>query len=222
MKKILVLNLLFLLCYSCIGQSEELSQLSDSYKKEIKLPIVVSELENHILVDKTTLNILLYDKQEEKAKFYANNEKLIKVTTYGKIDEKQFEYETWKNVDGEVKWFNKLFDTKAYSLGHITLDKNYHVWVTKVIGFQKTYIDLYVFDKNGKLKSLVNLYEAEYESSGDPSNIARVHISSSITKDGTIKWEENRFNVMTKREYQLQSDGYFKVVKQESEGEYEP
>lgn len=214
--------MLLVLCCSCIAQSVELSQLAVNYRNEIKLPTVASELDNRVVVDKALLNGLLFGAPEEKAKFYASNGKLMNVTTYGAIVEKPFEYETWEKINGEVKWFNKSFDTKAYALGHIALDKNYHVWVTEIIGFQKAYIDLYVFDKNGKLKSLVNLYEAEYESSGEPSKIANVYIMSTITENGTIEWKEDRFNVKTTREYQLQSDGYFKVIKQRSEGEFEP
>lgn len=221
MKKILVLNMLFAFCCLCIAQSEEFNKLANSYKEEIKLPIVVTNINNKVLVDKNLLNSLLFDKQEEKAKFYSSSGKLVNVTTYGRIPQEYFEFETWKKENGEVIWFNKSFDTKAYSLGYISLDKNYYVWVTKVVCFQITYIDLYVFDKNGKLKSLVNLYEAEYESSGEPSKIANVYITSAITEDGTIKWEENRFSVKTTREYKLQPDGYFKVMKQESEGEFE-
>ncbi|HEX2921440.1 MAG TPA: hypothetical protein VHO50_09785 [Bacteroidales bacterium] len=221
MKKILVINTLLLFCSSCIAQSVEFGQLADNYKKEIKLPVDVSELDTTVVVDKALLSRLLWDKQEERAKFYANNGKLVNVTTYGKIPQEPMKWETWNKVNGQVKWFNKTFNTKAYSLGQITLDSNYHVWITRVVGFQSTYIDLYVFDKNGKLKSLVNMYEAEYESSGEPSKIASVYITSIITEEGDIKWEENRFNVHTKREYQLQPDGYFKVVKQESEGEFE-
>lgn len=222
MKKFLVLNILFVLCCSCIAQSEEFNQLRDSYKKDIKLPVIASELDTFVMVDKGLFNDLLFDKQVEKAKFYTNNGKLVNVTTYGKIDEKPFQYETWEKVNNDVKWFNKSFDTKVYSLGHISIDKNFQVWINKVVGFQKTYIDLYVFDKNGKLKSLVNLYEAEYESNGEPSKVADVYITSTLTEDGTIIWKEDRFSVKTTREYKLQPDGYFKVVNQESEGEYEP
>ena len=59
------------------------------------------------------------------------------------------------------------------------------------------------------------------ESSGEPSKIANVYIMSTITENGTIEWKEDRFNVKT-TQYQLQSDGYFKVIKQRSEGEFEP
>ena len=44
MKKILVIDMLFVFCCSCIAQSEEFRQLEDSYKKEIKLPAVTSEI----------------------------------------------------------------------------------------------------------------------------------------------------------------------------------
>ena len=117
-------------------------------------------MDNRVVVDKALLNGLLFGARKKK-QVLSSNGKLINVTTYGAIVEKPFEYETWEKINGEVKWFNKSFDTKAYALGHINFRQNYHVWVTEIIGFQKAYIDLYVFDKNGKLKSLVNLYEAE-------------------------------------------------------------
>ena len=129
--------------------------------------------------------------------------------------------ESWTN-ESHVKRIEKTFDTKAFSLGQISLDKNFHIWITKVVGFQKTYIDLYVFDKNGILNLWSICMKAEYESNGEPSKVADVHITSTLTEDGTIKWKEDRFSVKTTREYKLQPDGYFKVVKQESEGEYEP
>lgn len=221
MKKILILNVLFAFYCSCNAQSEKFYKFTESYKKEIKLPAVASELDNLVVVDNAILNNLLFDKQEDKPKFYSYGGKLVNVTTYGKIPQEPMRWRTWAD-ESQTRRIEKSFDTKTYALGKIDLNEKYHIWATKVVSFQTTYIDLYVFDKNGKLKSLVNLYEAEYESIGEPSNVANVYITSTITKDGTIKWEENRFNVKTSREYQLQSDGYFKVVKQESEGEYEP
>jgi hypothetical protein len=204
-----------------MAQSDELSKLSDNYKKELKLPLLAAEVNDRIVVNKTLLNSLLIDKQEMRAKFYSSNGKLVYVTTYGKIPQTPLKWETWTD-ESHTKRVEKSFDTKAYALGNIAFNKNYHVWITKIVGFQKTYIDMYVFEKNGKLKSLINLYEAEYESNGDTSKIANVYLKSTITGEGTIKWEENRFNVKTTREYKLQPDGYFKVTKQEIEGEYEP
>lgn len=220
MKKILGLNMLLMLYCLCSAQTEEFNQLKASYKKEIKLPVVASEISNPVLINKMLLNRLLFDKQKERAKFYTEDGKLVKVTTYGRIPEEPFKWDAWADKS-QTKRIIKTFETKAYALGSITLDTNYHIWVTKVVGYETTYIDLYVFDNNGNLKSLVNLYEAEYELPGDPSNIASIYITSTITENGTIEWKEERYNVKTTRVYQLQPDGYFKIIKQTSEGEFE-
>ncbi len=225
MKRIIVLIILVTLLIPCIAQSEEFHKLNSSYaKNKINLPFSVINItiSKPVLLDNALLNVLLFDKQEERAKFYSQSGKLFRVTTYGRIDTDPFEYETWKKENGETKWYTVSFETKAYALGHIDIDQNYHIWITKVIGVQVTYIDLYVFDKDGKLKSLLNLYEEEYESFGKLSQIANIYITSTIMENGTILWKEDRFNVKTTREYKLQPDGYFKIIEQKVEGEFEP
>jgi hypothetical protein len=224
MKKIIVLIVSIALLNPCIAQSEKFNDILNSYaKNKIKRPvdIISIDTENAVLLDKTVLNDLLFDKQEERAKFYTPNRKLFRVTTYGRIDTEPFEYETWKKENGETKWYTASFETKAYALGHIDIDNNYHVWVTKVVGVEVTYIDLYVFDKAGKLKSLLNLYEDDYESLGQPSQVANVYITSTFMEDGTIVWKEDRFNVKTTRKLKLQPDGYFQIIEQTTEGEFD-
>jgi hypothetical protein len=221
MKHTLIIVTLFILYFTSFAQSEQHIKLAEKFKNGIKLPAIVSELKPHIEIDKALLNSLLFDNQTNKAKFYAYNGNLFNVTTYGRIPLEPMKWRTWAD-ESHTKRIERSFDTKTYALGQVPIDENFHVWITKIVGFQKTFIDLYVFNKTGELKSLINLYEVEYESSGEPSEIASVYISSTIAEDGTIFWEENRFSVKTVREYKLQPDGYFKVVKQESEGEYEP
>lgn len=221
MKTAQVLSFFMILFCRISAQNIELIEIKKYYETKIEIPIVSfidlpvsSEVNIHLL------NKLILEIQDERAKFYSVNDSLYNVTTYGKIPEKSMKWRSWAD-DTKTKRIEKEFNTKAYSLGFLDLNKNYDVLVTKVIGFEKTYIDLYLFDKNGKLKSLINLFEAKYERNGDPSKFECVLIQSSITKDGIIKLKEDRFNVKTKRDYQLQSDGYFKVISQVSEGEFE-
>ena len=49
-------------------------------------------MSNTVLIEKAVLNRLLLDKQEEKAKFYANNGKLVNVTSYGKIPQEPMKW----------------------------------------------------------------------------------------------------------------------------------
>ena len=222
MKKLFIYSYLHTVYAFCMAQSSDFKELVKLYDTELKLPIeLVHSLPVQDTVSRSLLNRVLFDHQSERAKFYSIEDSLYRVTTYGRISEKPFDYETWKKEDGEVKWYREIFTPKAYAVGYIPISEVYHALITKVVGTEVTYYDLYLFDKQGILRSLVNLYEAEYERIGQPENISEVYMQSSITKDGVIKRHEERFNVTTDREYQLQSDGYFKVIHENIEGEFE-
>ena len=203
----------------CQAQSSEFKEVIKHYAKEIKLPIsAIHTLPIQDTVDRALLNKVLFDQQAQRAKFYSIDDSLYRVTTYGRIDEDSFD---WTDASGAVT-IKRSLTPKAYAIGHIPLAKSYYALVTKVVGVEVTYFDLYLFDKQGKLLSLVNLYESEYENLGEVNNIAKVLMQSSITKDGIIQRHEERFSVIADRKYQLQPDGRFKVISQNIEGEYEP
>ena len=220
MKKKLLLGFFVILFCHVSAQKEELIELEEYYKNEIKIPIISfidQPINGEIKV--CLLNKLILEKQNERAKFYSKGDTLYNITTYGKIPEKSMKWRTWAD-ETKTKRVEKEFQTRAYSLGFLNLDKNYYAFVLKVVGFEKTYIDLYLFDKSGKLMSLINLFEADYVKNGDPSKFANIIIQSSLTEDKIIKWQEDRFNVKTKRDYKLQFDGYFKIINQISEGKF--
>ena len=203
----------------CQAQSPEFKEVIKHYIKEITLPVsVIHTLPVQDTVDRALLNKVLFDQQDQRAKFYSIDDSLYRVTTYGRIDEDSFD---WTDASGAVT-IEKSLTPKAYAIGHVPLSESYHALVTKVVGVEVTYFDLYLFDKQGELLSLVNLYESEYENLGEVNNIAKVPMRSSISKDGIIQRHEERFSVIADRKYQLQSDGRFKVINQKIEGEYEP
>ncbi len=209
--------------FCCEAQSDEFQNLVNQYYTKLALPIAsVNTLAAQDTVDRSLLNKVLFDQQSGRAKFYSTNDSLYRATTYGKIDEGVFDYETWSKEDGKVKWHQQTFVPKAYAIGNIPLAAPYHALITKVVGAENTYIDLYLFNQQGTLLSLVNLYEAEYEKLGNTDDIAQVFMQSSISQDGVIQRHEDRFSVVTDRKYRLQPDGYFKVIDQRIEGEYEP
>ena len=215
---------IFVITFSsfCQAQSSEFKEVIKNYAKEITLPVsAIHTLPVRDTVDKALLNKVLFDQQAQRAKFYSIDDSLYKVTTYGKIREKPSRWGTWKDAS-RTERIKREFVAQAYAIGYIPLSESYHALVTKVVGAEVTYVDLYLFDQQGKLLSLVNLYEAEYENLGEVGNIAKVPMQSSITEDGIIQRHEERFSVVADRKYQLQSDGRFKVISQTIEGEYEP
>ncbi|NJK96448.1 MAG: hypothetical protein HC905_17415 [Bacteroidales bacterium] len=191
------------------------------FEKNVSLPVSsVIDMEVNDTLSKALLNKVLFDQQKERAKFYTLDNRLFRATTYGKVPESLMTWNTWAD-EKSSKRITKVFETKAYTIGNIAFNKDYYALLVKIVGFEKTFIDLYLFGINGELKSFVSLYEVVYKFIGDPSETDQVHIYSSINSNGIITWNEERYNVKTKREYQLQPDGYFKIISQTSEGEFE-
>ncbi len=204
----------------CEAQNNKLDDLLKSYNTTIESSVSFNNLAPQDTIDKTLLNKVLFDMQTSRAKVYSKEGKLFNVTTYGKVEEEPFVWRTWSD-ETKTKRIEKKFFTTVYSLGQLVLDPNFKLIVTKIVGFEKTYIDLYVFNNDGMLTSLINLYEVDYKKNGDPLEVKTTYIQSNISNDGIIRWQEERFNVKTKREYQLQPDGYFKIIEQTSEGQFE-
>jgi hypothetical protein len=222
MKNIFILPLLVHFLYiPAFSQPNHFDLLSNYFTKEIKLPIdSINTLPVMDTLDKALLNRVLFDEQTEKAKFYSLDNKLYRVTTYGRVPEEPFKYETWKKESGKTIWYKAKHVTKVYPLGYITYEE-YIGLIVKVAGFESTYCDLYVFNKEGKLKSFVSLYEAIHSKYGHPEEGIKDIINSSIETNGNILWKEDRYNINSSRIFELQLDGHFKVVDQKVEGEFE-
>ena len=214
--------LLGVAAYDCGAQDVTFSDFIKAYNN-LTLPVKeISQLHVQETINPKTWNKLAFDIQSERAKFYGTNDSLYKLTTYGRIPEEPFGYETWKKENGEVIWYEESFDINAFPIGRVDYPGGYIGLVNKVIGFEKTYYDLYVFNQVGKLLSAINLHERRYKENGDPDGeIEAVYLKSNITKDGQIVWHQERYGVTTDRTYELMNDGYFRIVKHKSEGEFD-
>jgi len=200
-------------------------KFSDFIKQynEIELPVEdVSKLHTNKTIEAVAWNRLLFDNQAERAKFYGTNDTLYRLTTYGRIPEEPFDYETWRKENGEVIWYDVLFNIKAHPIGRIDYPGGYIGLLNKVVGFEMTYYDLFIFDKEGDLLSGVNLSEKKYKKNGEPeAGIEATYLKSKITDEGNIIWHQERYNVHTNRVYKLMPDGYFKIVEEKTEGEFD-
>lgn len=220
-----LLLVLIMIGYTCNAQSEKLQIFNQVYEYYPKVSLPVKDmlsLKMDETIDASLLNRLLFDLQEEKAKQYVNDT-LFRITSYGKINEEPFNYSDSKEEDGEWIEVEVSFPIKVYSLGRIEFKNNHVGLITRVVGFMTDYIDIYLFDKStGELKSLINAFEASHEYNGHPEEgYEAVYNTSEITENKQIKWHQERYNVTTDRKFDISPDGYFRVIYQKSEGEFE-
>ena len=200
------------------------------FKKEIKLP---ADFTKEVLANKEdTLPKYLYNqiifsdqernKIQEYAKFYTLDGELIdRVNTYGILDTTPSNAGTYRHKEN--------FQPKLYPLGYIKLSEEYDTFVTKVCEIDIIYIDIFVFSKEGNIKSFVSVFEMEPSREVEKTwedfvynyKVDTYFIQSRIQKNHIIKWTEKRFGMTIKTEWQLQKDGYFKVIKLKKEGKNE-
>ena len=200
------------------------------FKKEIKLPAdFTKEIygSREDTLPKTLYNQIIFSDQErnniqEYAKFYTLDGELIdRVNTYGILDTTFF--------NGGCNTHKEKFQPKLYPLGHINLSGEYDVFVLKTSHIDLIFIDFFVFNKEGNIKSFVSVFEMEPSRDCEKTWEDFVHnykvdtyfIQSRIQKNRIIKWTEKRFGMTIKVEWQLQKDGYFKVMKLKKEGKNE-
>ena len=200
------------------------------FKKEIKLPAdFTKEIygNREDTLPKTLYNQIIFSDQEknnvrEYAKFYAPDGELIDWSdTYGILD-------TIPSNAGCHRHKEK-FQTKLYPLGYIKLSEEYDTFVTKVCEIDIIYIDIFVFNKEGNIKSFVSVFEIEPSRDCEKTwedfvynyKVDTFFFQSLIQKNHIIKRTEKRFGMTIKTEWQLQKDGYFKVIKLKKEGKNE-
>ena len=200
------------------------------FKKEIKLPAdFTKEIygSREDTLPKTLYNQIIFSDQEknniqEYAKFYTLDGELIdRVNTYGVLDTTPSNAGSYRHKEN--------FETKVYPLGYIKLSEEYDTFVTKVCQIDVIYIDVFVFSKEGNIKSFVSVFEIDplrdcektWEDFVYNYKVDTYFIQSRIQKNHIIKWTEKRFGMTIKTEWQLQKDGYFKVIKLKKEGKNE-
>jgi hypothetical protein len=226
-QRLLVIVLCVILTGICQAQtqSEKQQTFLEVYKHypELSLPIKdMLSLKREGTIDAKLLNKLLFDLQDARAKHYVDDT-LYKITSYGRINEEPFEYNTFKRVNGERIRYDTAFPINVYPLGKIDFSNGHVGLVTQVVGFMTDYIDIYLFEEStGKLKSLINAFEAAHVRHGYPEEgYEAIYNTSSITEEKQIKWHQERYSVTTDRVFDVSPDGYFRVIYQKSEGEFE-
>ena len=256
MKKTLLIALTFISLWSCQGQTTsqkkiekqiEYSQVTrvenpeearlkryltfkSYFKKELKPPVdFTKEIfgNREDTLPRTLYNQIIFFDQEknniqEYAKFYTPDGELIdRVDTYGILDT--------TFIDAGCNTHKEKFDGKLYPLGYIKLSEEYDTFVTKVCEVDIIYIDIFVFSKEGNIKSFVSVFEIEPSRDCEKTwedfvynyKVDTYFIQSRIQKNYIIKRTEKRFGMTIKTEWQLQKDGYFKVIKLQKKGKNE-
>ena len=182
-------------------------------KKQIQTPISSDELlkiDPSICrqIDCESYNYIVIKSQKERAKRRTIEGRDFHITRYGFVDCKG------------VMRNGSLFYEKIYVLGYLKNEK-YKCLITRIESVMNTFVDLYIFNNEGKLLSFLDLYEDENYKKNGIRNIDSVYIRTEITTDGIIHYEENRYGVNVKIDYQLQDDGILKEVAKSIIGQYE-
>ncbi|MCR5696329.1 MAG: SH3 domain-containing protein [Marinilabiliaceae bacterium] len=113
-------------------------------------------------------------------------------------------------------------DNKVYALGYIKHNK-YNIFISRIETNieSKTIIDYNVFSKNGDLLSVLCLSEVEHLYYNGKYEKDTIYIASIVSSNNFIQYEENRYGVNVKIDYQLQEDGILKEVTKSIIGQYE-
>ena len=182
-------------------------------KKQIKTPISsdgLLKIDPSICrqIDCESYNYIVIKSQKERAKRRTIEGRDFHITRYGFVDCKG------------VMRNGSLFYEKIYVLGYLKNEK-YKCLITRIESVMNTFVDLYIFNNEGKLLSFLDLYEDENYKKNGIRNIDSVYIRTEITTDGIIHYEENRYGVNVKIDYQLQDDGILKEAAKSIIGQYE-
>ena len=200
------------------------------FKKELKLPVdFTKEIfgSREDTLPKALYNQIIFSDQErnkiqEYAKFYAPDGELIDWSdTYGILD-------TIPSNAGCHR-HKENFQPKLYPLGYINLSEEYDAFVLKTSHIDLIFIDIFVFNKEGNIKSFVSVFEMEPSRDCEKTwedfvynyKVDTFFFQSRIQKNQIIKRTEKRFGMTIKTEWQLQKDGYFKAIKVQKEGKNE-
>lgn len=182
-------------------------------KEQIKMPISSEELLKMDLSKCPQINCKLYNyivitNQKERAKRRTILGNEFKVTKYG-----------YANCEG-IMCNGSLFYEKIYALGWLK-NEMYKCFIARTESVMNTFVDLYIFDNEGNFLSFLSLYEDENYVRNENRYIDSVYIRTKITTTALIHYEENRYGVNVKIDYQLQDDGVLKEISKSIIGQYE-
>ena len=172
------------------------------FKKEIKLPAdFTKEIygSREDTLPKTLYNQIIFSDQEknniqEYAKFYTLDGELIdRVDTYGILDTTPSNAGTYRHKEN--------FQPKLYPLGYINLSEEYDAFVLKTSHIDLIFIDIFVFSKEGNIKSFVSVFEMEPSREVEKTwedfvynyKVDTYFIQTIKQKNNNNKWTEKRF-----------------------------
>lgn len=188
-------------------------EFADLFKNTISLPTNSEELLNLDyskcpVIDCELYNFIVIKNQKERAKRRTIDGRDFRITKYGYAD-----------CEGMMV-NDELFFEKTYAIGQIE-NKEYKILIARIESVRNTFVDLYVFDTEGRIISFLDLYENERYIKDNKINVDNIFIESTIADNGVINYEENRYGVNVKIDYQLQDDGVLKQIKKLNIGQYE-
>lgn len=225
-------------------RQKEYDLFKSYFKKEIKLPAVFFKIEDVITKKYDTLsrklyNKIVFDNQQKNGKqVYAKIYDENKNTKEFELVELKQHYNYYSDLSAtdlefyhhiEKKDYDLKFVESIYPVGMIKLNDLYDVFVIKHVHIDVAWIDLFVFDKKGNIKSFVKLFDREIlrEQSKDIESFifeyknyddVGKYVESKIENDQIIKVYEAQYGLNIWTGWQLQPDGYFKLISFKEEG----
>lgn len=192
--------------------------------KSIMLPIdQVEMLTSEDTLDANWVNETFYKRESPKSKkgvgawYVTYQGKLIRNTGMGKYSAGPFTYGKIADDGSEIKC---VFYEKIYSIGKIQLTNGTTGYIIKANSLSSIYYDLWILNKAKDCFSAVCLYYAEKEHEPSCDDLYLI-IDSKITETGDIIWHSNQRGLHTYRTYRVNEDGYFQVIEERKEGEFD-
>jgi hypothetical protein len=219
-KTVSITIIILFFCWGCFAQQARFDMFINKFKI-VNLPI------NNVLTiqtsDKDTLNAqqansILLRKPTEPRPFWIDRDgNLTQVLKYyGRYTSGISEY-VMAEKDGDKVYY---FEKKILAVGKISLEQNYNSIIIGCITMESIYYDLWNLSKDGKPLSVICLYYGMKERKSDKT-ANYVIVNSQINQKGEIIWHENQRGLETFRTYKLNEDGYFQVIKEQQQGEFD-
>lgn len=209
--------LLSLLVFGSNAYSQNsVSELIDRFK-QIDLPIKdISNIITYDSLDNALLNSYLFPCDGKKTiipKVISAKGNLIRHTYTGRYPEKN-----------EVFGFggkNHSYHDRIDVIGKVTLSSNFESIIIRIESTESIFYDIWNVDKlTLKPVSQICLFYG-FKESWHKTTIDYVEVESDITQEGTIVWHSNQRGLHTYRTYRVNEDGYFQVIEERKEGEFD-
>jgi hypothetical protein len=202
---------------------ENIKTFADEFKN-ITLPLEnIGELKTRDTLKGVRTNDILIRNQYKRPNYIDKIAQLQVVKKYyGLYPETPMSYsKIIKNDEGIFVGKQLYFHNKINPIGRINLNDDYITLLIKVIASETTFYDLWNFDKNGYVLSVVCLFWGMRDNGMEDEQVTFVIVDSMINKEGEIIWHENSDGLETFRTYILNKDGYFQIINEEQKGEME-